>query len=57
MGKLRLKPQAFVSNSYTANNYRILPLNNSLAVRSRKIHVEYPTECYALTKVLGKGKK
>lgn len=32
MGKLRLKPQAFDSNSYTANNYRILPLNNSLAV-------------------------
>lgn len=32
MGTLRLKPQAFDSNSYTANNYRILPLNNSLAV-------------------------
>lgn len=32
MGKLRLKPLAFVSNSYTTNNYRILPLNNSLAV-------------------------
>lgn len=32
MGKLRLKPQAFVSNSYTANNYRTLPLNNSVAV-------------------------
>lgn len=31
MGKLRLKPLAFVPNSYT-NNYWILPLNNSLAV-------------------------